>query len=92
MIEIPTVTSPPTNQRRVTHPANLPVNFAYKNSSLKAIKHEPPVLLAQPCNKTFFALDSDVSICLASLCIGHMNLHLATLLGNVMDIQCCFQA
>ena len=28
------VTSPPTNQRKVTHPADLPPNFAFKNSSL----------------------------------------------------------
>ena len=32
------VTSPPTNQKKVTHPAALIPNFAYKNFSLKAME------------------------------------------------------
>ena len=52
------VTSPPTNQRKVMHPAALPQNFAYKNSSLKTIRefrlfeHKLPILLAWPFHKT----------------------------------------
>ena len=53
------VTSPPTNQRKITHSADLPSNFAYKNSSPKTtgefrpFEHEPPIFLAQPCNEPF---------------------------------------
>ena len=36
-LEYHPVTSPPTNQRKVTHPADLPPHFAYRNSSLKPI-------------------------------------------------------
>ena len=59
------VTSPPTNQKKVTHPAALTPNFAYKNFSPKTIgefrffEHQPPVLLARPCNKPFSAPNSD---------------------------------
>ena len=70
------VTSPPTNQKKVIHPAALTPNFAHKNLSLKIIREfgsfelEPPVLLAWPCNKPFSAANSDGLICLASLCVG----------------------
>ena len=50
------LTSPPTNQKKVTHPAVLTPNFAYKNFSPKTVRgfeHEPPILLAWPCNKPF---------------------------------------
>ena len=40
--------------------------------------HKPPVLLAWPCNKHFSAPNSNMSVCLASLCIGHMNLRSIT--------------
>ena len=65
------VTSPPANQKKVTHPAALTRNFAYKNFSLRTIgefgvfEHEPPILLAWPYNKLFSAPNSNVSICLA---------------------------
>ena len=53
------VTSPPTNQKKVTNPAALTPNFAYKNFSPKTIgefgifEHKPPILLDWPCNKPF---------------------------------------
>ena len=31
------ITSPPTNQKKVTYPVALPLNFAYKNFSLKTM-------------------------------------------------------
>ena len=55
------VTSPPSNQKKVTHPAALTPNFAYKNFSLKTIRefgffeYEPPIFLGWPCNKPFSA-------------------------------------
>lgn len=51
------VTSSPTNQKKVTYPADFTPNFAYKISQ-KTIKefrdfeHEPPTHLAWPCNET----------------------------------------
>ena len=74
------VTSPPTNQKKVTHPTALTPNVAFENSSLKAIEefrfseHQPPVLPAWPCSKPLSALNSDILVCLASLCVGHTNL------------------
>ena len=50
-------TSPPTNQKKVTHPAALIPNLAYKTFSPKTIRefrvfeHKPPILLAWPRNK-----------------------------------------
>ena len=38
--------------------------------------------LAWPCNKHFSAPDSNVLVCLASLCIRHMNLRLQTILST----------
>ena len=32
-----------------------------------------------PCSKPFSAPNSDVSVCLSSLYVGHMNLHLLTI-------------
>ena len=55
LLEHPPVTSPPTNLKKVTHPANLTQNFAHKNSSLKTIQdfvsfeQEPLILLVWPC-------------------------------------------
>ena len=37
------------------------------------LRHEPPLLLSLPWNKPFSA--SNVSLFLASLCVGHTNLH-----------------
>ena len=90
------VTSPPTNQKKFTHPAALTPNFAYKNFSPKTIRefgvfeHKPPVLLAWPCNKPFPVPNSETSVYLASLCLGHTNLHLVTVLaspGNLVELQ-----
>lgn len=55
VLEHPPVTSPPTNLKKVTHPASLTQNFAHKNSSLKTIQdfvsseQEPLILLVWPC-------------------------------------------
>ena len=74
------VTSPPTNQKKVTHPAAFTPNYAYKKIPPKTIRecgiseHKPPILLAWPFNKPFSTQNFDVSVCLASLCIGHINL------------------
>ena len=52
-LELHFVISPPTNQRKVTHPADLPPNFAYKTSSSKShwggqvFEHEPAA--CSPC-------------------------------------------
>ena len=87
------VTLPPANQKKVTHPAALTPNFAYKNISPQTIResvvfeHEPPLLLAWSCNKPFSAPNSDVLIYLASMCIGHVNLCSVT--GTV---KICFKS
>lgn len=54
------VTSPPTHQKKVTHPPALTSNFAYKTFTPKttgdfvfAFEHKPPILLAPPCSKPF---------------------------------------
>ena len=55
LLEHPPVTSPPTNLKKVTHPASLTQKSAHQNSSLKAIQdfvpfeHEPFTLLVWPC-------------------------------------------
>jgi len=72
----------PTNQKKVTHPEALTLNVAYKNSSpnttreFGSFEQGPPILLACPCKKPFSAPNSDFSVCLASLCIGHIDLGL----------------
>ena len=58
-------------------------DVAFKNAPLKAIgelgSFEPELpVLAWPCNKPFFALNSDTSIHLASLCLGHVDVGLTT--------------
>ena len=76
------VTSPPTNQKKATQPAALTPSFASKNFSPKPIRefgffeHDPPILLAWPCNKPSSA--PNVQVCLASLCLRHTNLCLVT--------------
>ena len=58
----------------------LTPNFAYKplpwkpSGSLGYLNSSHSSFLLGPCNKPFFAPQSDVSMCLASPCIGHMNL------------------
>ena len=44
----------------------------------KVFEHELPVLLAWSCSKPFSAPDSNVSICLASLCTEHKHLGMAS--------------
>ena len=83
-LRFPNTTLLPPNQsirRRSHNPADLPASFAYKNSSLKptgefgSFEHEPPILLAWPCNKH---CPAPTPTCLASLCIRHTNLVLTT--------------
>ena len=72
-------TLPPTNQKKVTHPAAFTPKFAYKNffpqtiGEFRVFKQEPPILLAWACNKTFSAPNSKVSVYLATLCVRHTN-------------------
>ena len=42
-----------------------------------SFEREPPILLAQPCSEPSSAPNSDISVCLASLCTGHTDLGLA---------------
>ena len=94
------VTSPPTNQKKVIHPVAFTPNFAYKNyfpksiGELRSFEHEPPILLAWPCNKPFSAPNSK-RFGLAPLCVGHVNLFwqqpLSTPLSlvSVSPFLCC---
>lgn len=41
----------------------------------RTFEQEPPILFAWPCNKPFSAPNSNVSACLASLRVRHMNWH-----------------
>ena len=68
-----------TSQSEESHnPATLIQNFAFKNSSLKAIEdsfeQKPHVLLAWSSSKPSSAPNSDFLVCLTSLCFRHMNL------------------
>ena len=71
----PPVTS--TNQRRGTHPADLPTNCAYKNSFPKPIRVQVSWAGAtrSPCMTLAINLSPtpnvDISVCLASLYAGH---------------------
>ena len=74
------VISPPTNQKKVTHPAAFPPDFAYKSFSLKTTgefmsflsTRHPFSLLGPAIN--LLLLQTDILVCLASLCDRHMNL------------------
>ena len=67
-------TSPPTNQKKATHPTAFTSNFAYKNcfpkretvgekfGKFRAFEHESPVLLAWPHNKPSPAPHSDIYV------------------------------
>ena len=73
LLEHHSVTSPSTNQKKVTHSAALTPNFAFKNFFLKTTgesgisEHESPFLLAWLCNKPLSTPNSDILVCLASL-------------------------
>ena len=61
------------------HPATLP-HLPFKNALLKPLRGAQSFfralaacLLARPCNKPFLAPNSNVSVCLASLCIETTN-------------------
>ena len=74
------LTSPPTNQKKVTHPA-AHSKFCLKKKNLspntmgefRVLEHEPSVLSSWSCNKPFSAQKADVPVCLFSLCVRHMN-------------------
>ena len=78
------VASPPTNQKKVICPAAITPNFAFKNSypkwleSLRFLSMMFLFSLLGPCSKPFSAPNSNVSICLASLCIEHKHLGTAS--------------
>ena len=64
---------------KTTHPAAPAPDFAYKNSpqitgEFRGVEPEPSTFLAWPDNKPFSAPNSDIFICLASLCVRHTNL------------------
>ena len=78
-------TSPSANQRivhslitnsmtRIPHPAFKGALLKPLGSS-EVLRVEATHLLAWPCNKPFSAPNSNISLCLASLNIRHMNLH-----------------
>ena len=52
--EIPSGTSPPTNQKNIMHPTAITSHVAFKNPSLNTIgelgffEHKPPILLDPP--------------------------------------------
>lgn len=87
--------TPSTNQEKGTHPEPssqlLPIKTFFPKTieELKFSEHKPPILLAWPCNKPFSAPNSNFSLCLASLCIGHRNLHSVTFLGYLGPISMC---
>ena len=58
----------------------LPIKTSHQKitGEFGVFEHEPPILLASLCNKSFAGPNSDVLVCLTSLCIGHMNLHMVT--------------
>ena len=57
----------------LSHPKNpLPKRFG--ESGAFWVRSHPPHPFAGPCDKPFFAPDSFISVCLASLYFGHVNL------------------
>ena len=48
--------------------------FLENQRDLESFEHESPALLAWPCNKSSSAPNSEILVCLASLCVAHMNL------------------
>ena len=77
-------TSSPTNQKKVLHPVALTPNFTYKNCLPKTIRElrflcaQAPRSASWPCSELISDTNLKVSICLASLCVGHTKLHLVT--------------
>ena len=60
-------------------PQSFPIQILpLKPSEFRFFEHKPPMLLAWLCNKPFSALTSDISVCLASLCVRYTNLPLIT--------------
>ena len=87
------IISPPTNQKKVTHPAALTPNFAYKTSphnmgEFGFFEHKPPILFAWPCNKPFSAPNSYISVCLVSLWVQHRNFCLETICQTFSIVSC----
>ena len=74
------LTPPPIYPKKVTHPEALSQILPLKTSLPNYWEFEPPILFAWPSNKSSFALNSNILVCLASLGIGQSNLHLVTLL------------
>ena len=81
-LEHHSVTSSSTNQKKARHSVALTPNFAFKNSSLKSIWS------LHTCHSfSLFGFynnpNSSVSICLALLCVGLMNLCLIIGLSEI---------
>ena len=75
-----------SNTKKHLQQPTVPLPYsAFKNALLKTFSefggHEPLVLLAWPCNTSFSAPNSNISVCLASLCVRHTNLHSLTYLS-----------
>ena len=78
-----TIISQPTNQKKLTHPAALTLDFAYKNFSPKAIEFRVLLRVNHPFSvfgpaENLPLLETDTSVCLASLGVGRRNLHSKT--------------
>lgn len=87
------VSSPPTNQKKATHPAVLPPNFAYKNSSLKTMRvfgFFEHWAIHSPCSKLFSAPNSAILVCLASLCVEHKLGFYNILSAQIVVLKCRF--
>ena len=88
------VTSPPMNQKKVTHPAALTPNLLLNTlpwNTLESsvfwawVAHYPWLALVI----NFPLLQTDVSVCLASLCVRYTNFGSTTVgsTGNNLDFQ-----
>ena len=89
------VISPPANQDRVTqrqptpHPPILPVETSQRNrQGAPAFGSAATTVLAWPCNRPSSAPNTDVSVCLASLCVGHVNLSSVTKSEETRSAPC----
>ena len=74
------VTSPPTNQRKVIYPADLPTDFAHKNFPKNHRRvgvfwaWATPFSLLGPAINLSPLQNLDLWVCLASLCVRRTNL------------------